>query len=34
MTLAVTPRNIGKPDRAARQFMPRDFYNNAALATK
>jgi hypothetical protein len=32
--LAVTPPNIGKPERAARQFMPRDFYNPIAAATK
>jgi hypothetical protein len=32
--LAATPPNIGKPERAARQFMPRDFYNNVAAATK
>jgi hypothetical protein len=24
--LAATPRNIGAPERAARQCMPRDFY--------
>jgi hypothetical protein len=24
--LAATPRNIGKPERAARQCMPGDFY--------
>ena len=32
--LAVTPPNVGKPERAARQFVPRDFYNNVAAATK
>ena len=24
--LEATPRNIGAPERAAREFMPRDFY--------
>lgn len=24
--LAATPENIGAPERAARQYMPRDFY--------
>jgi hypothetical protein len=32
--LAVTPPNIGKPERAARQLMPHDFYNRVAAATK
>jgi hypothetical protein len=32
--LAVTPPNIGKPERAAWQLMPRDFFNNVATATK
>jgi hypothetical protein len=32
--LTVTPPNIGKPERAARQFMQRDFYNNVAAATE
>jgi hypothetical protein len=32
--LAVTPPNIGKPERAARQLMHRDFYNPSAAATK
>jgi hypothetical protein len=27
--LAVTPPNIGKPERAARQCMPRDLYDAA-----
>jgi len=26
--LKVTPKNIGAPERAARQFMPRDFYES------
>ena len=28
--LIATPDNIGVPERAARQYMPRDFYQEAA----